>query len=213
MLVDPARVATAVTALVDGPCNEQKAFGHYPNMGRRAEFERLYEQHAPAVKAYALRRADPSVADDVVAEVFTVCWRRLQDVPSDPLPWLLGVARRVLSTQRRSASRGERLRERLASAEPGGPPADDPPEPSDKRHPDPASLAAELQRLKAADQELLLLIAWEGLSPSQAAQALGISPAAARVRLHRLRRRLTLALEPLPEGSGPCPEMGMEVPR
>ncbi len=58
------------------------------------------------------------MADDVVAEVFVVCWRRFEDVPADPLPWLLGVARRVLSTQRRGERRRGALRERLAEAVP-----------------------------------------------------------------------------------------------
>jgi len=60
-----------------------------------------------------LRRVNPSTADDVVAEVFVVCWRRLDEVPVDPLPWLLGVARRVLSTQRRGERRRGALRDRL----------------------------------------------------------------------------------------------------
>ncbi len=77
-------------------------------------FELLYAKHAPAVKAYVLRRADASTADDVVAEVFVVCWRRFEEIPVDPLPWLLGVARRVLSTQRRGERRRGALHDRLA---------------------------------------------------------------------------------------------------
>jgi RNA polymerase sigma-70 factor (ECF subfamily) len=38
-----------------------------------------------------------------LAETFLVAWRRLDDVPDDPLPWLYRVARRVLANQRRSA--------------------------------------------------------------------------------------------------------------
>jgi RNA polymerase sigma-70 factor (ECF subfamily) len=49
-------------------------------------FELLYAKYAPAVKAYALRRAEVAAADDVVAEVFVVCWRRFDEVPADPLP-------------------------------------------------------------------------------------------------------------------------------
>ena len=83
-------------------------------MERRLRFELLYAKHAPAVKAYVLRRADASTADDVVADVFVVCWRRFEEVPVDPLPWLLGVARRVLSTQRRGERRRGALHDRLA---------------------------------------------------------------------------------------------------
>ncbi len=77
-------------------------------------FELLYIKYAPTVKAYVLRRAEVSTAEDVVAEVFVVCWRRFEEIPVDPLPWLLGVARRVLSTQRRGERRRGALHERLA---------------------------------------------------------------------------------------------------
>jgi RNA polymerase sigma-70 factor, ECF subfamily len=189
-------------------------------------FELLYAKYAPAVKAYVLRRADASMADDVVAEVFVVCWRRFEDVPVDPLPWLLGVARRVLSTQRRGERRRGALHERLAGQASGNmgdapedfvavastdsatwPSADiagdlagnsasasfDPGEGALAGITDPA-LAVALARLSESDRELLLLIAWDGLSAAEAAAVLAIKPATARVRLLRARRRLTQAL-------------------
>jgi RNA polymerase sigma factor (sigma-70 family) len=158
---------------------------------RQAAFERLYDQFSPDLAMYALRRADRETAQDVVAETFTVAWRRLDDVPrSDPLPWLYGVARRVLANQRRSASRLAALRRRL---EPEGTPA-----PRVADH----GLAAALQHLNEADRELLMLIAWEGLSPTEAAVALGCSGGACRVRLHRARRRLAAALQTVPTCEG-----------
>ncbi|MGH2908584.1 MAG: RNA polymerase sigma factor, partial [Solirubrobacteraceae bacterium] len=66
----------------------------------RVRLERPFAAHAPAVRAYALRRTDPVSADDVVMEVFVVACRRLDAVPDGPLPWLLGCARRVLANQR-----------------------------------------------------------------------------------------------------------------
>ena len=170
------------------------------SMERRVRFELLYSEHAPAVKAYIQRRAQPSVADDLVAEVFLVCWRRLDKLPAEPLPWLLGVARRVLSTQRRGERRGVALYRRLAES--------DAPQPavgalSPVASSAGAALRVALEQLSESDRELLLLIAWEGLSPTQAATVLGVKAATARVRLHRARRRLARALaheegEPLP---------------
>lgn len=151
-------------------------------MDSRARFELLYARHAPAVKAYALRRADGADADDVVAEVFVVCWRRLEELPAEELPWLFGVARRVLSTQRRGERRRAALGERLAQAAPPG-------EERAER-----ALGDALSSLADSDRELLLLVAWEGLSPAQAAAALGLKPSTARVRLTRARRRLAAAL-------------------
>jgi RNA polymerase sigma-70 factor (ECF subfamily) len=150
---------------------------------RRARFERLYGAHSPDVALYALRRADRETAQDVVSETFTVAWRRLDEIPDEPLPWLYGVARRVLANQRRSATRLAALRRRLE-------PAQSPPtEVSD------VTLANALLRLDETDRELLMLVAWEGLSPSEAAAALGCSDSACRVRLHRARRRLAAALD------------------
>jgi RNA polymerase sigma-70 factor (ECF subfamily) len=158
-------------------------------------FELLYAKHAPAVKAYVLRRANSSTADDVVAEVFVVCWRRSDEIPADPLPWLLGVARRVLSTQRRGERRRGALRDRLAETLADS--TDVTPEVGD------GTLAGALVRLSETDRELLLLIAWDGLSPAQAATVLGVKPATVRVRLLRARRHLTQALAR--EGSEPAP--------
>lgn len=161
-------------------------------------FELVYERHAPAVKAYLRRRADAATADDVLAEVFLVCWRRFEDVPVDPMPWLLAVARRVLSTQRRSQRRRDALVDRLSQS---------PLEPPEVcSNVEDGVLAGALAQLGEADRELLLLIAWDGLTPAQAAAVLEAKPATVRVRLLRARRRLDRALASqdavVPE---PCP--------
>ena len=61
---------------------------------RIERFDRLFAAHFDAVRAYAWRR-DPATADDVAAETFLVAWRRLEDIPADSLPWLIGVARNM----------------------------------------------------------------------------------------------------------------------
>jgi RNA polymerase sigma-70 factor, ECF subfamily len=149
----------------------------------RVQFEQLYRQHAGAVLAYARRRTTQEAANDVVAEVFLVAWRRADEVPAQPLPWLLGVARRVLANQRRGEHRGVALRERIRSEQLAGvrsPLGDDVPSPA----------VCALWSLGASDQELLMLVAWDGLSRAEAAEALGISVGTLAVRLHRARRRL-----------------------
>jgi RNA polymerase sigma-70 factor (ECF subfamily) len=151
---------------------------------RRARFEELYRQHVKAVAAYALRRAPRETAEDVVAETFLVAWRRLEQVPAQPLPWLYGVARRTLANYRRSATRRQSLADRLRLEV-----RVIPQEPADER------LRDALQTLRAGDRELLMLVAWEGLRPSEVARVLECSPVACRIRLHRARRRLADALE------------------
>ncbi len=146
---------------------------------------RLYERHAEAVRSYALRRSNSEMADEVTAQVFLVAWRRRSDVPEDALPWLLGVARRVLADQRRAAARRNRLGQRLGSTAVE--------EPADVVTHD-RGLAAALGQLSARDREVLLLRYWEDLEPEQIARALGCSRTAAAVRLHRARRRLAREL-------------------
>lgn len=78
-------------------------------------FEAAFRAHVGSVRAYALRRTAPEDASDVVAETFAVAWRRWADAPADPLPWLLGIARRVLANARRTSSRASRVATRVAA--------------------------------------------------------------------------------------------------
>lgn len=159
---------------------------------RHAQLERLFHAHAGAVRAYARRRTDPASADDVVMEVFVVACRRLDDVPEEPLPWLLGCARRVLANQRRGARRRQALAGRMAAA--GDWTAAGPATPAELPGTHQAVLIA-VERLGERDREILHLHAWEGLEPPELATVLGCSAGAARVRLHRARRRLARQLE------------------
>jgi RNA polymerase sigma factor (sigma-70 family) len=152
--------------------------------GAEARFREVFA-HLGAVTAYARRRGSRD-ADAIAAEVMTIAWRRLADVPTDDArPWLYATARNLLFAERRRAGRTAPL---LA--------------PEHNGEPEPAgldpSLARALRALSPLDREALLLIAWEELTPSEAAKTLGINPTAFRVRLLRARRRLRAKLdEPL----------------
>lgn len=146
-------------------------------------FERLYRAFGPEVLAFCRRRVAPDVADEATAETFLVVWRRLSDVPRSPRGWLLGIARLTLANQRRGIRRREALIERVGwerSAEDGTV--------------DARPVIEALSSLSEFDQEALLLSAWDGLNSREAAQVLGCTPAAFRLRLHRARRRLERAL-------------------
>jgi RNA polymerase sigma-70 factor (ECF subfamily) len=156
----------------------------------RLRFEAVFRQHHPQVLAYARRRA-PQDAADVVSEVFLTAWRRLDEVPADALPWLLGVARRVVANLRRATAR----RPSLTIADPS-------------TVPDAGSSAVEriavaeaFRGLSDPDREVLMLAAWEGLSAARAARVVGCSVPAFHVRLHRARARLARAVE-VTEGRG-----------
>lgn len=149
-------------------------------------FDALFAAHYGAVLGYIVRRAPMANAEDVLAETFLVAWRRPGRVPEDPLPWLLGVARRVLANQRRADLRRGRLIDRLKVALP--PAAWEPPTTLSPE------LAAALTSLPTREREALLLTAWEGLDSARAARAAGCTTAAFRVRLHRARRRAAAQL-------------------
>jgi len=178
-------------------------------VGAKLDFEALYTRHAGAVRGYAMRRCDPETADDVVADVFLVAWRRREAMPEEPLPWLLGTARHVLANHARGQSRRGRLLARLA-AEPSRVVT-----PAPAEGPDSARLQAALASLDERDRELLLLMAWEGLEPREAAQVLGLRPNTLAVRFHRARRRLSAALEAQKpdDGSERAPIVYVEIPQ
>lgn len=151
---------------------------------RRRRFERLYAELAVDVTAYVLRRVDEATAADIVADVFLVAWRRLDELPVTPLPWLLGVARKTVGNHLRSARRRGALVERLQATQARSGTDDSRAE----------EVLAALASLSEGDKETLMLVAWDGLSPKEAAAVLGCSSGTFRVRLHRARSKLTRVL-------------------
>ncbi|HEY2519243.1 MAG TPA: RNA polymerase sigma factor, partial [Streptosporangiaceae bacterium] len=103
-------------------------------------------------------------------------------------PWLYGIAIRLIGKHRRSEARHRRMLQAV---------------PADGRNDDEGDRSAErvtaqqlrprltevLDALPGRDRELLLLVAWAGLTYAEAAQALGLSESAVRSRLHRIRVR------------------------
>jgi RNA polymerase sigma factor (sigma-70 family) len=158
----------------------------------------LYERHAPVVFRYLARRAGPLAAEDLLSEVFIAALSASSRVVAhdsgSALPWLYGIGLNVLRRHFRQQRPApgvtgdfgmdwDAVDDRLVAwAERG-------------------RLRAALAVLTDSDRELLLLVGWEGLSQAEAATALGISPGAARARLHRARKRALSALEEL--GPGP----------
>lgn len=162
------------------------------------QFEEIYRVRLAQVLAYTRRRAvSAESAEEAAAETFLVAWRRRDEIPADPLPWLYGVARRVLANQRRSDGRRAALLDAIAHdrSGPAGGLADElaPFTPVENR------LASALLRLDEDDREALMLIAWEELGYREAADALGISEPAFSRRLRRARTRLQSFLEEAPE--------------
>ncbi len=154
-----------------------------------ADFTRAWHTDAPRVLAYARRHVPHDRAQDVVAEAFTVAWRRWHDVPAPPLPWLIATARNLVRAERRDLARRLRLDDRLALLREVAAPADGAGDEVLVREEALATLAG----LDEDHREALLLVAWDGLDAAGAAEVLGIRPGAFRTRLHRARRALERA--------------------
>jgi RNA polymerase sigma-70 factor (ECF subfamily) len=157
---------------------------------RRRRFEDVYAANHAPLFGYVLRRTDNSDdAADVIAETFLTAWRRLDDVPPGDAArlWLYGVARRTLANHRRGERRrlalAGRLRADLAAA--GQPPG---------FTGELTDVVRAFRCLPEADRELLALAGWEGLDAGQIAATFGCSRNAARIRLHRARRRFAAEL-------------------
>jgi RNA polymerase sigma-70 factor (ECF subfamily) len=146
------------------------------------------------VLAYCTRRIGRSEADDATADVFAVAWRRIDQIEwSTVRPWLYGIARGVLANRWRTGRRQKRLFQRVSGL---APLREELPDLQVVRRAQDDQVAAAIGQLKPADQEILLLAAWEELTAPEIATSLGVSVSAAEQRLHRAKRRLAKVLEP-----------------
>jgi RNA polymerase sigma-70 factor (ECF subfamily) len=155
-------------------------------------FEALYRGSYKAIFGYVLRRTggDAESVADLVAEVFVVALRKQSAIPPPPEDrlWLYGIARRVVLDHQQRRRRWRRLQSRLqeqaafSQVDPGEPPRQ--------------RVQAAIARLNPADREVLQLVAWDGLSHTEAAQVLGCTANAVALRLHKARSRLRRILSP-----------------
>jgi RNA polymerase sigma-70 factor (ECF subfamily) len=154
-------------------------------------FESCFRSHYADVLAFSLRRiSGRQAAEDVVAETFAIIWRRRERIPDPALPWLYGIAVRVIANQRRSARRRANLEDRLTLEAGAAAPAGDLNEALHRR----TAFATAFRALSDAERQVLCLIAWDGLDPREAAVVLACSYGAFRVRFHRARRKLAKQL-------------------
>jgi RNA polymerase sigma-70 factor, ECF subfamily len=168
-----------------------------------SRFRVVFEAGYGPLRRYALHRGltGPD-AEDLVAQVLEVAWRRIGEVPSDePLPWLYAVAHNLWRNQARKDKRRRELLARFAASLPAEAATD----PSD-----PGVLRAALASLSDSDQEVLRLVAWDGVTPGELAIVLRCSPVAARARLHRARARLARKLGVGQEARQPQPQQRRE---
>lgn len=160
---------------------------------RRLRLEAMFQEYAPHILNYARHRGATLVeAEDVVSEVFIVLTRRLDDAPTEILPWLYGVARKVLGNHMRSKRRRLALEQRIEEQMVWTHSADSDASSTGARG---LLIRKALSMLPAKDREALLLVAWDELSYKEAAQSLGCTSMAFAQALRRARRHLLAILE------------------
>jgi RNA polymerase sigma-70 factor, ECF subfamily len=160
--------------------------------GPEERFRSLYDSMRSHLISYALRRThSPEDAADVMAEVFTIAWRRIDDIPRDDssMLWLYATARRVIANRGRKVVHQQQVMERLRQqAGTSLAPV------AHAGHERSMIGVLVLSRMDEDDREILMLAGWEGLDTAELACVLQCSPVAARIRLHRARARLSAAL-------------------
>jgi RNA polymerase sigma factor (sigma-70 family) len=163
-------------------------------------FEAFYREHLDAVQRFVARRVDdPYLAADLTAEVFLAAIRSAHGYRpgrGSATGWLYGVARNVVSGERRRWTRERRAHQRAAGRrELTG---DDLARLEERIDAEARTreLGAAMARLPKGERAVLELVALDGLAVTEAAAVLGIAQGTARVRLHRAKRVLRDQLSP-----------------
>ncbi|WP_432981827.1 RNA polymerase sigma factor [Dactylosporangium sp. CA-233914] len=163
--------------------------------GSPEAFEAFYRRHVGEVSRFVARRVDdPYTAADLTADVFLAVIdsaHTYRPERGSEIAWIFGVAHHVVAAERRRARRESAAGRRIAG----------------RRLLEPADIARIEERIDAESaarrvyqaldgvpegtRRLIELVAVDGLSTAEAAAALGISPIAARVRLHRARKKVS----------------------
>ncbi len=160
--------------------------------GDASAFDQVYRRHTPGLFAFLARLARrPAVAEELLQETWLRLATHARTLAADTnlRAWLFTVARNLYRSHRRRALLDvDRLRFWRESAAA--------PSPLDLAVASQAErrLEAALAALPVAQREILLLVAVEGFSPTQAAEILSLRPEAARQRLRRARAAIACAL-------------------
>lgn len=165
------------------------------SLQRPVEFGHVFERHWDAVFRFFERRLGPSPAEDLASEVFRIAYERRERYETwdsaSCRPWLYGIAANLALKERRRFARHLAAVDRAARM--GDPPTEDH-APAVAARVDSKETWSRLQTALVAiddpSREMLLLVAWEGLSYQDLSEAFEVPIGTVRSRLHRARVRL-----------------------
>lgn len=161
--------------------------------GDTSAFSMLYGRHVGAVRGEIYRTSGGDALVDLVQDAFARALEALPSLRDTSLfrPWLLSIARRTAIDERRVRWREQPLEDRLAEGV-----TDRALQPEDiaELHELAGLVRGMVAGLSQRDAAAVRLVVDLGFSPDELGPALGVTPGAARVVLHRARRRLRDAL-------------------
>jgi RNA polymerase sigma-70 factor (ECF subfamily) len=150
------------------------------------DFSALYKKYAPDVFRFALYLSgNRGEAEDITSETFVRAWTASEPIVMATVKgYLLTIARNLFLQELRKKSRAAPLDESIRDPHPG-------PQAAAEKKAEYCAVMSILQRLPELDRAALLMSAFEGMPYAEIAQALGISLAAVKMKIHR--SRLTLS--------------------
>jgi RNA polymerase sigma-70 factor (ECF subfamily) len=159
-----------------------------------AAFEAFYREHIDALQRFIARRvATPEAAADLTADVFLAAIQAADTYDPSAGPakaWLFGIARHRIADSYRAAARESRVTAEVVGRELLD--ADDLARIHERLDAEASArdLYRRLHSIPEPERAVLELVALDDLTVAEAAGALQITTVAARVRLHRARKRL-----------------------
>lgn len=160
---------------------------------RTDQFAGFFREFIPAVRGYVRTMVAASDVEPVVQATFETAWVKLEAIPLlSERAWLFGVARNHVRNHVRAERRRSSLVEALVAMRPV---EDTDPFSEGADAVQLAPLLVALDQMTDGERELIQLLAWHEMEPAEIAVVLGVSQNAARVRIHRARKRLSTLLD------------------
>lgn len=151
------------------------------------EFVATFRNHLPAVSKYLARRVARADVEDLASDIFEIAWRKRKEFKEGAeLAWLYRIGGYVIANHRRREAKRAWLP--LLDTDAAAPSAEDLGIAN-------VSMAQAWSKLKPSDRNILALSTFDGLSVTELAVALELSPNTASQRLGRARGRFAELLE------------------